>query len=108
MTPPAHPVAHPRCRPAFGLVLTSALMLAFSFSLRAQTPARGAATGTIAGTVANAATNQFLGEAEVRVAGTSLAALTDRDGSYRLTGVPAGAVTLTVSYTGLDPEKRPV
>ena len=60
--------------------------------------------GTIAGTVADAARGEFLANAEVRVAGTDLVAITERDGSYRLANIPAGTHTLAVTYTGTRPE----
>ena len=66
------------------------------------------ATGTIAGAVSNASTQLFLDRAEVKVDGTKLTALTDRDGSYEITGLAPGTYSLTVSYTGLDTEKRTV
>ncbi len=72
-------------------------------ALRAQ-----ATTGGITGTVSNAGTRQFLNAAEVRVVGTSIAVLTDRDGSFTLANLPAGRVQLEVAYTGLDPQQRTV
>ena len=65
-------------------------------------------TGTITGTVANSSTRQFLASAEVRVAGTNLSALTDREGLFALRQLAPGSYQLEVSYTGLDPEKRTV
>ena len=82
------------------LLLALALPLA---RLAAQSP-----TASLAGTVANAATRQFLNEAEVRVVGTTLVALSDRDGTYAFRDLKPGTYQLEVSYTGLDPEKRSV
>jgi iron complex outermembrane receptor protein len=65
-------------------------------------------TGMITGTVANASTRQFLNEAEVAVEGTSLAVLTERDGSYSLRGLKPGTYNLSVTYTGLDADKSTV
>lgn len=64
--------------------------------------------GTITGTVANAGTRQFLTAAEVKIAGTNIATLTDRDGSFTLRNLPPGTHQLEVTYTGLDAERRSV
>src|SRR5690349_15745654 len=57
-------------------------------------------TGTITGRVLNAATKGYVRNAEVRVEGTNLVAYTEDAGFFRLSGVPAGSVTLTVRYAG--------
>ncbi|MBL9189215.1 MAG: TonB-dependent receptor [Opitutaceae bacterium] len=62
--------------------------------------AQPAATGAISGRVFHAATGAYVRNAEVRVEGTNLAAYTEDAGFFRLSGVPAGTLTLTVSYTG--------
>ncbi|HEY0968367.1 MAG TPA: TonB-dependent receptor [Opitutaceae bacterium] len=61
-------------------------------------------TGMLTGRVFNVATGQYLNNARVAVRGTGLLAFTDETGTYRLANVPAGPVTLEVSYTGLDPQ----
>jgi hypothetical protein len=66
---------------------------------RAQT----AMPGTIAGRVFNAATKEYVRNAEVRIAGTNLVTYAEDAGFYRLVGVPAGEVTVAVSYTGSEP-----
>jgi len=43
---------------------------------------------------------QTLAGAIVRIEGTTLQAVTDRDGRFRLTGVPAGRRVLVISYLG--------
>ena len=68
-------------------------------------PAAVAATGTIAGRVQNVATGQYLNNARVVARGTDRVVFTDETGSFRLTNVPAGAVVLEVSYTGLDSQQ---
>jgi iron complex outermembrane recepter protein len=65
--------------------------------------AQSAGAGIVTGRVFNAATNSYVRNAEVRVEGTSIAAYTEDAGSYRLVGVPAGEVTLAVTYTGTQP-----
>lgn len=87
-----------------GLFLLIASGLA-SQQLVAQTPPN---TATISGVVSNVSTQQFLTDAEVRVVGTKISALTDRDGSYTLRNLAPGTYQLEVSYTGLDTEKRSV
>ncbi len=83
-------------------VWLAALSLAFSPAVAAEPRA------TITGTVLHAARSEFLAFAEVRVAGTDLAAITERDGSYRLANVPAGTHTLVVTYTGTRPERATI
>ncbi len=85
-----------RLRVLFGAFC--ALVLALAPASQAQT-----ATGTVTGRILNAATGQYLRNATVTVAGTSLSTLAESGGVYTLTGVPAGEVRLLVSYAGLDP-----
>ena len=70
--------------------------------------AQASATGVVTGTVANENSRQFLNNAEVRVAGTSLTTLTDSSGSFRLANVPAGPQEILVTYAGLDSASRSV
>ncbi|MCF7761008.1 MAG: TonB-dependent receptor, partial [Cephaloticoccus sp.] len=58
-------------------------------------------TGTITGRVENTVSGDALNLAKVKVQGTNLEVFTNEFGEYRLTGLPAGEVTLLVSYTGL-------
>lgn len=98
----------PRHLPALsGLFLRVACLLG-SLALTGGLPAQTGATGEIAGTVRNAKTGDFLGGAEVRVTGTELAAVTQRDGSFSLARVPAGRQRVRVFYTGLDPQESEV
>jgi TonB-dependent receptor len=62
-------------------------------------------TGSISGRIQNVVTGQYLNNARVSVQGTDLVAFTDQTGSYRLAGVPAGAVVLEIFYTGLDAQQ---
>jgi hypothetical protein len=84
------------------------MLLCFAVLSALVSRAQTGATGVVTGTVANEATGQFLRNAEVRIEGTNLSALTESDGSFRLSGVPAGAQKLVVSYAGLDAVTRPV
>ena len=67
-----------------------------------------AETGTIEGRVKNAVTGAYLNNARVAVPGTTLLAFTDESGTYRLTGVTAGTVSILTFYTGLDPQTTTV
>ena len=82
-----------RRSPAFGWM---ALLVA------AVSWAQTAGTGTITGRVFNPATQEYVRNAEVAVEGTNLVTYSGDDGSFVLTGVPAGAVNLAVTYTGYD------
>ena len=65
----------------------------------AQAPA---GTGTIVGRIFNPATQEYVRNAELSIAGSNLVTYSADDGSYTLTGVPAGEVTLNVTYTGYE------
>jgi hypothetical protein len=71
----------------FALFLTSAALLRAADS-----------TGTIAGTVVDVGTQVPVARAQASLDGTSLDAFTDDAGRFVLTGAPAGARKLTVTY----------
>jgi iron complex outermembrane recepter protein len=58
--------------------------------------------GTITGRVVNKATGQYLRNASVQIQGTDRSVTTGDGGAFVIRDVPAGNVTLVVSYTGLD------
>ena len=70
-------------------VCTFALALAVAAPSFAQ-----AATGTITGRVLSSASGEYLQGAEVAVEGSAIHTTAERDGSYTLTGVPAGSVVV--------------
>lgn len=72
------------------------LCIGNTWTLHAQEPA----TGRIAGRVFNPATRDYVRSAQVRIEGTERVVETESDGSFRFDDVPAGEVTLTVTYTG--------
>lgn len=80
-------------------------LLGLGLSLSA--PVFGQSTGTVTGQVSNLATATFLDGAEVVVSGTTKSTTTDREGRYEL-NLPAGTVTLVVTYTGLEMKRVPV
>lgn len=63
---------------------------------------QGVGTGSVRGRVFNTATGEYVRNAEIRVEGTTIGALSDDDGDFRLMGVPAGEMTIVVRYTGLE------
>src|SRR5262249_14001687 len=66
-------------------------------------PALGLAqtgTGIVDGRVIDPQQAQALPGAIVTIAGTSIEDVTDRDGRFHLTGVPAGHQTLVVKFLG--------
>jgi len=74
-------------------------------------PAGGGAVQTgaaVSGQVSNAATHASLEGAFVTIAGTNHTAITDREGRYEFTALPAGPATVEVAYTGLTTERLPV
>lgn len=62
-------------------------------------------SGSIAGQVSNAATKSYLEGAVVELIETHQSIITDREGRYQFTGIPAGSVTLAVTFTGLDSQR---
>ncbi|HEY8851047.1 MAG TPA: carboxypeptidase-like regulatory domain-containing protein, partial [Gemmatimonadaceae bacterium] len=67
--------------------------------------ARLAAAASVTGTVLDAATHQPVPGAQITVVGTTIGAVTDAEGHYRMEGVPAGAVTIRarrIGYTSSD------
>jgi TonB-dependent receptor len=63
--------------------------------------------GTVAGTVKDSA-NAVLTGALVELQPTGMRAVSSDQGQFKITDVPAGDYTLTVSYVGLSPSTTPV
>ena len=86
--------------------------LAFTVSLRAQTdpttgtPVSGAArsssvaVGTVTGRVFNPATGEYVRNAQLRLVETGATTVSEAEGAFRFGSVPAGRLTLVVTYTG--------
>src|SRR4051812_20679969 len=73
----------------------------FIFTLLCATAAAFAqSTGSVSGVVTDQTTHGFLVGAEVRVVGSDLSTATSREGSFTLSGVPAGTQSLEVTYVG--------
>jgi len=63
--------------------------------------------GTITGTVTSESTGDILPGATVQVVGQQLGTVTDVEGTYRITDVPAGEQTILVTFVGFqDPMVR--
>ncbi|MEI6465403.1 MAG: TonB-dependent receptor [Verrucomicrobiota bacterium] len=89
------------------LCLSGALAPTAVTSASAQTTSNASA-GIIVGRVLNGSTGAYLENVRVRISGTNLEAITDQEGAYRLTGIPAGEVQVTASYIGLTAATRAV
>ena len=84
--------ALPRC-PAFAALALLPLLALTAPALTA---------GTVHGTVVSDVTGRFAEGAEVSVDGTTINATTGRDGTFTLSGVPAGTQKLTINYPAHD------
>lgn len=70
----------------------------------ATTASEVAGSSMISGRVLNQATGQYLEGAQIRAAGSSRTALSNRLGYFELSGLPPGPHQITVTYSGLDPQ----
>lgn len=70
--------------------------------------ARAQATGTVRGTVTHTQSQTPVPNAQVFIAGTKLGAQTSAEGTYQISGVPAGAQVVRVRMIGFLPFERPV
>ena len=68
----------------------------------------GQGAGIVRGRITDAATDAPLVGVAVRVDGTAIGALTGADGSYTITGAPAGARVLTTRRLGYAPQRATV
>jgi TonB-linked SusC/RagA family outer membrane protein len=67
-----------------------------------------AQSGTVTGTVTEAGSGRPLASANVSVSGTSLRTITNQQGVYRLTSVPAGSRTVSATQLGYGTSTRTV
>lgn len=67
-----------------------------------------AQTGTLSGKVTDRQTGEPLPGATVAVKGSSAMVITNNEGYYTLSSVPAGSITLLVSYSGYEKATLPV
>lgn len=71
-------------------------------------PDASAQAGAVTGTVTDAGTGEPVSGAQVFIRGTNLGTLSGADGSYRLTGVPAGNRTVRVRLIGYETASQSV
>ncbi len=62
--------------------------------------AQTGSTGSIQGRVFNPVSKDYVGNAEVRLDGTSQVTYSESDGSFQFANVPAGPASITVLFTG--------
>ena len=86
---------------------TPRLLLAVTLLALICTGAASAQT-VLSGAITNSATGRALEGARVAVRGTDRETVTDRLGAYRFENLPAGAITVEASYSGLDPATQAV
>lgn len=77
------------------------LALALSSATAINAADAPTATGVIEGRVLNSVRGDYVERARVTVDGTPLETFSETDGSYRLTNVPAGPVTVKAFFTGV-------
>jgi TonB-linked SusC/RagA family outer membrane protein len=80
------------------------IFLAFAL-LVCPSPAAGQGAAVIRGRVTDAATGAPLAGVAVRVEGTTIGAQTGDDGTYTITGAPAGSRTLSTRRLGYAPQR---
>jgi TonB-linked SusC/RagA family outer membrane protein len=81
--------------------LLSLLALALPSAALAQ-------AGTVTGSVTEASNGRPLANVTVQVANTQIRALTNAEGEYRLTGVPAGSRLVNANRIGFSPSSRTI
>ena len=84
-----------------GIRQRTGILLALTLAIVGPTPSQAQSeTGTVQGTVLDATANVGVAGAQVFVAGTVIGTLTDAEGGYSLSGVPAGEQVVTVRLIG--------
>ena len=71
-----------------------------ALALAAATALAQSGPGAITGRVFNPASGEYVRNAQVRLEGTEVSAISEAGGEFRLFPVPAGQATVVVSYTG--------
>jgi TonB-dependent receptor len=80
-------------------IVVVAILALFAPTAAAQAPTP-ASSGVIEGRVTDGASGDSLPGARLTIPGSAIETSTDRQGLFRLTGVPAGQQTILVSYLG--------
>ena len=86
-------------RLGFIIGLAPLWVLALAPVLRAQST-----SGMVTGVVSDVSTGKYLEGAEVAVQNSALQTATERDGTFTLRNVPAGAHKLVIAYPGMESE----
>lgn len=92
-------------RLSFRCAFTALLCLVSNSWLSAQTPS---ATGSLTGRVLNPATGEYVRNAQIRLVETGATTVSEAEGLYTLNALPAGPLTLVVTYTGYRTVTTPV
>ncbi|HCV44407.1 MAG TPA: TonB-dependent receptor, partial [Bacteroidetes bacterium] len=77
-------------------LIRATILIAALFTL----PEMSFGQSLLRGTVIDSVTNEALIGANVFLKGTAIGGVTDREGKFRISGIPEGTHTLTVSYIG--------
>jgi TonB-dependent receptor len=101
---PHSPSLSATCRLFIGVTIGFIAAFVASPNCAAQT----AGGATLQGRVSNAATGDNLEGARVAITGTEFSAYTERDGTFTLSRLPAGAFTVEVTYPGLEVMSKPI
>lgn len=86
----------------------SGFLLSFLVCVVTNPGTAPAQTGQVTGEVTDARTGQALNGAQVFVAGTQLGTITDEQGAYEISGVPAGEQTIRVQLIGYSSASRTI
>jgi iron complex outermembrane recepter protein len=86
----------------------TSLLLALTAMLTAASAAEASASGTIAGSVTSSGTHNALQGALVSIPLLNRTAFTDSTGYFAISGVPAGAYDVVVSYSAFDESQQKV
>jgi len=84
-------------------IVWTTLVAGLAFILAVPDAALAQQTGSVTGTVVDSASGQPIVGARVAVVGAATGTLSDRDGRYTLTGVPAGTVRVHAQRIGFVP-----
>jgi hypothetical protein len=85
----------------------NSLVLTLLLTLLLALPALAQERGSISGKVSDKKTGHALPFATVTVVGAQKGGLTDSEGQFLITGVPAGSWEVKVQFLGYKPESRP-
>src|SRR6185503_4378083 len=87
-------------RPSIATLVCVLCAATFARAAAAAPQASAQGAGVIEGRVVDGATGEPLPGAKVVVTGSASETSTDREGTFRLSGVPAGDRTVVVTYLG--------